>query len=162
MLNRKRLGAVLTMALLAAAPPAGHAQSGGGLNPSAQRLEGSWSVTYTVTMPGESPFRGFTLTTYHTDGTLLLLPVSMSQSAAVGEWVRIGDRRFAFTHVRFTFDGAQKLTGRLKTRGVLELNPTADEYTGQFKADTLDLTGNVVRSLEGSFRGNRMAVETLQ
>jgi hypothetical protein len=133
------------------------------ISPTGQHLEGSWMGTSTVNVsPGQpSTTRPF-LTTYHPDGTMLYVPNTPLQSVATGEWVRTGDRQFAVTHVRFTFDENRQLTGTIQIRATVQLHETLNAYSGQFKADTLDTNGNMVRSGEGTFQATRISIEPHQ
>ena len=132
------------------------------ISPTGQHLEGSWMGTATINVPGQSPITQPFLTTYHPDGTMLLVLSTPLQSVATGEWVRTGDRQFAVTHVRFTFDENRRLTGTLKVRATLQLHESLDAYSGQSKTDTLDTNGNVVRSVEATLQAKRIGVEPLQ
>ena len=152
---------ILAATLALAALPGPRAEPGA-IGPGSQHLEGAWSGTSTSTVnagsgvpPSTQPFH----TTFHRDGTLLFVPSSPAQSVGVGEWVRIGDRQFAYTHTRFAFDENRRVSGMIRVRATLQLHEGMQTLSGQLKADILDTSGGVLRTAEGTFQARRLPIE---
>lgn len=125
-----------------------------------QRLEGTWHVTSqaTGTLQNLALFTG--------DGGFVAVPTGRTttgaESAALGSWIRTGDRQFAVTQYRFTYDTAGSVTGTRKIRWNLTLNDTLDGFTAPYTSDILDLSGNVVSTTQSTLLGKRISVEPLE
>ena len=128
-----------------------------GVSAVGQHLEGAWQVTSTA--------GGLTnLALFTADGGFIAVPTTSrtTESAAVGSWIRTGDRQFAVTQYRFTYDTAGNLTGIRKIRWNLTLNDTLDGFSAPFTSDILDLNGNVLSTSQSTLLGKRINVEPLE
>jgi hypothetical protein len=115
--------------------------------------EGSW--IYTVTIPGYS-FLG--LETYSAGGgyseadQLSFSPVGVA-SAGHGVWKCTGERTFLLTYLNLTFDAfsSGNPTGTLVVRQATTIDKTGKSYTGSGDYTYLDLKGNPIPSISGTF-----------
>src|SRR6266540_6394429 len=71
------------------------------LNTSGQSMQGTWLAG--VALPG-GDFQTFEIGTFYPDGSYTGANVDLSHSAHIGVWLRVGDRKFAFTVTYFTHD----------------------------------------------------------
>jgi hypothetical protein len=88
---------------------------------SSNTLEGTWIAQ--VANPG-APLMLFEVGTYHANGSYSGANVNPSHTEHKGVWLRIGDRKFAFTFMFFTRDDKGAFNGIIKARGVVTDNPT--------------------------------------
>jgi hypothetical protein len=122
-----------------------------------QHLEGAWMTTV------QSSGNPANFTLFTADGGFIAVPTGFTSSAAIGSWVRTGDRQFAVTQYRWHYDSAAGTrTGVEKIRWTLTLNDTLDGFTAPYLSDTLDLNGNVVSSGQNTLIGKRIAVEPVE
>jgi|SRR2546421_22669 len=120
-----------------------------------QHLRGAFMVTATV--PGFTPVKA--LVTYNRDGGLAaattalnqigpFLPPGTTSTAAFGQWMRIGQSRFASTFQAALSAGGAAI-GFLRNRETVDLDSTGDGYAGTFTLDLLNPDGTLNRTLGG-------------
>jgi hypothetical protein len=134
------------------------AQSGPAINPAGQRLEGVFLVTVTPES-GAPAYKIIRL--FLPNGSVVGPGPSALASTACGEWLRTGDREFAITIVSFNYSTAGPALSITTSRGTVRLNETADQLSGRFVSDTVDLDGNLLASITASVQGQRIQVQTL-
>ena len=125
---------------------------------SAPTLVGAWSIDVTPTLRPAFVSVG----TFSADGTLTNISVPslvVPESAGYGEWVRIGQHRFAITFHTVVSDGAGNLSARGKVRATLTV--AGDTVTGVFQVDYFDPSGGLIASDTGTVQGRRLRVEAL-
>jgi hypothetical protein len=71
------------------------------------------------------------------------------------------DRRFAVTFVGLEYATDGSTSGTYKVRSQVTLSDDSQEFSGPFKAEIFDLSGNVTFTLTGTVRAKRVLVEAL-
>jgi hypothetical protein len=126
--------------------------SGGG-----QRLEGVFLVNITPDAGGPPP--SMLIRQFSPSGLVVGPQASLFGGIVCGEWVRTGDRQFAFTNVSFNYASTGQVSGTVKTVGSLTLNNDGTEFTGRLRSQSFDLAGNLLTSFTASAAGTRIQVE---
>ena len=150
--------AIMTLAAFVGSQPS-QAQQGGGIN-RLQKLAGAWSVEVTVEIQ-QITFPG--LLTFTSDGIVLGdEPGAPFETTAHGNWIATGPREAAFTFVALVGGGpGGNVSATAKIVGKLEFDARTDNWRGPFKIQVFDPDGNELFADRGTFRGTRIAVETL-
>lgn len=172
----RTIGALLTSLALVACWTLGYspdvsAQSlelstAGAATPRKSALVGSWLET--VTFPAETgrpPLKS--LGTFHDDGTMVCSDqgsVTIGDQPGVftschGVWTHLSKRLFAYTSVELISDLNGSLVGYLKVRGVYDVSPSGDQYTGTSTAQIVDTDGNVLFAVDVTNEGHRIQIE---
>ena len=130
-----------------------------GENERQEKLLGSWNaVTTTVTQGTTFP----ALLTFAADGGMIAdEPPSPFETSGHGNWVSTGRRDVAFTFVSLIGSAEGPLSVKLKVIGTLRFNSANDSWSGPFKIDVIDPSGQVTFSDRGTFSLTRIAVERL-
>ena len=78
----------------------------------------------------------------------------------LGQWVRTGNREFAFTFLANTYDSSGNYTGTHRVHGMMTLGDDSTTATGKTLLDILDPTGTVVFTSPGptTFTGMKLVV----
>jgi hypothetical protein len=123
-----------------------------------KELLGSWSVEVTLTdLP---PFAA--LLTFTSDGSVIsdeqMNPV---ETPGHGNWVSKGPGKVAYTFVAFMGNADGTLNSTIKVIGILKYDSGKHSWSGPMNVTQTDLEGNVLFSATGSFKLNRIAVESL-
>ena len=81
---------------------------------------------------------------------------------AHGNWVKIGDHRYAATSRAPDYDDAHHFTGERKVKNILTVNRRGEELTGSFRLD-LSLADGTILPFHpaGTYHGVRMPIEPL-
>ena len=161
------LGPGLLLAVLVSLLGA-HAIAAGGeselraVSPVGQELEGTWRVQVSpenppIGLPPSFP----TLNTFMPSGELLETGVGTPPSRRTpghGEWLRTGDRRFAFTLVFFRFDAEGRYIGDLEASTQIRLARNLRRFRGFSTAVLHDPQGNVVGTFNSTTNGERIEI----
>jgi hypothetical protein len=121
---------------------------------SSSNLVGTWRINVTAAEGYWEAFEG--LHTYFADG-------NWTEANSLGEvnhgvWMGNGSTSL-LTFEGYSFDEQRKYTGKFQVRASITL-ASADNITGQWEMDTIDLEGNVTENAaSGTFDGTRMEVE---
>jgi hypothetical protein len=142
----------VAVAVIAAQSVSDNNNGGGG-----QRLEGVFLVNVTPDAGGPPPL--MLIRQFTPNGGVVGPQASLFGGIVCGEWVRTGNRQFAFTNVSFNYSPAGPVSGTVKIVGSLTLNDEGNELTGRFRTQSFDLTGNLVTSFTASVQGKRIQVE---
>jgi hypothetical protein len=98
------------------------------------------------------------LTSFTRDGRIT--NVSPTEGAAVGEWIKTNSGQFAVTFMGFAKVGEDFLLAKI--RATLEVNESGDTFTGPYQLEIFDSEGKVVITVNGTVRGTRFGVESLE
>lgn len=163
-MNTKRIlmMLVLTTAIAAQITLAGTQSSKGDGLAAAKKsrtVTGSWIVN---AMPapeaGVPPL--MSLATITRDGGIVNSPMP-GQGTGPGQWVKTGSEEFAVTFIHLLYDVNGQFTGTVKVRASLTVDGEGNEFSGPFKTDIFDASGNPLFSFEGTVHGTRISVEPL-
>ncbi len=127
-----------------------------------QELEGTWRVQVSpenppIGLPPSFP----SLNTFMPSGELLETSVGTPpsrRSPGHGEWLRTGDRRFAFTFVFFRFDAENRYIGELEASSQIRLARNLRRFRGFSTAVLRDPQGNVVGTFRSTVNGERIEI----
>ena len=122
----------------------------------ASEIEGTWLAT--VTIPdGPPPFPS--LVTYARGGALTVTDSSVAPALGnvyQGTWTKTGPREFTFTFLGFQFDDAGVLTGYIRARETIQLQPGGRAYNGTTTIEFLDLNLDVVGTASSTSQATRV------
>ena len=128
------------------------------MNKQMQTPVGAWLVA--VDMAGQTAFPG--LLTFNSDGTVMATePPSAFESTGHGSWQMTAEGTVAYTFVALFGSAEGKNTGRLKVVGTLHNNSTQEGWSGPFKVEMVDHTGQITFAERGAFTLTQIAVEFL-
>lgn len=113
---------------------------------SGQSLQGTWLSG--VALPG-GDFNTFELGTFNPDSSYTGANVDPSHSAHIGVWLRVGDRKFAFTVQFFTHDEKGVFNGIVKARAILTLAEDLKSYDSAGERVTMDTSGRELQVISG-------------
>jgi hypothetical protein len=135
-------------------------------SPKKKSIIGSWMETVTLSVPGNPSFKS--LNTFTADGGLIVadqgnvnLGANTLYSAGHGSWVALEGRTVAWTILELVADLNGNPMGLLKVSGRYTVDESGNSYSGNFKAEQVDVVGNLVFSVEGTNEGHRIDVEPL-
>jgi hypothetical protein len=111
-----------------------------------QSLQGTW-IAQLAAPNGDATF--FEVGTFYPDGSYTGAHVNPSHSPHVGVWLRIGDRKFAFTVMFFTSDEKGVFNGVVKARGVLTLAEDLQTYSAAMERVIMDTAGKELQVITG-------------
>ena len=121
---------------------------------------GSWEVVVTAVGQGTT-FPA--LLTFNDDGSMLAdEPPSPFETSGHGNWISTGRRDVAYTFVALIGSAEGSLSVKLKVVGTLHFDSTNNTWSGPFKIDGFDPSGQVILSDHGTFSLTRIAVERLE
>jgi len=127
-----------------------------------QHLEGSWVVSAIANLPVIPPPHLTALLTFTADGSAVGTPaLAFVVSNAHGVWQRLGNRTFAVTLVYLRRDSAGEFIGTSKVRSTLTLDESSAHAAGRYEISVLDLGGNQVGGISGTFELTRIQSEPL-
>jgi len=124
-----------------------------------EKLLGSWNVVVTTEVQGTTfP----SLLTFSDDGGMIAdEPPSPFETSGHGNWVSAGRREVAYTFVSLIGSPEGPLSSKLKVVGTLQHDAGNDSWSGPFKIDVFDASGQVIFTDQGTFTLTRIAVESL-
>ena len=118
-------------------------------------IAGTWRVQVQfdpeIDIQGHVDFSSFT-----SDGRLINVG---PQAAGVGEWARSSESQYAITFYAYT--ATEEGPAWFTVRSTITLNDAADEFTGPFRTDFYDLSGNPLFSVTGTVLARRLQLEPL-
>jgi hypothetical protein len=130
-----------------------------GANDRKERLVGSWDVVVTTETQGTT-FPA--LLTFTGDGNVIAdEPPSPFETSGHGAWVSTGRRTAAYTFVALIGSAEGPLSAKLKVVGKLRLDADEGTWSGPFKIDVIDPSGQVIFTDRGTFSLTRIGVEHL-
>jgi hypothetical protein len=159
---------LLTLSILFGGHGAGHAQQVGealrtpekAVAVVNQTLSGTW--LYELRRGGQPTGQPpvLLLIQFNPDGTINASAADGSQSAHVGMWLRVGDRKFMITTFLFSFNEARAFTSILKIRGNIQLSQDGQTVSGSQEVVIMDREGKPITTAPGgSFTGVRLSPE---
>lgn len=123
-----------------------------------EKLLGSWNVA--VTTPNQGTFPA--LLTFTADGSVIAdespLPF---ETSGHGNWVMRDDGEVTLTFVALLGSQEGKNTGKIKVVGTLQFDGDTAGWSGRFKIDLFDASGQVTFTDRGTHTLTRIAVEAL-
>jgi hypothetical protein len=133
---------------------------------SVDRIVGFWKVT-TVSegSPGipDGTVINDGFTQWHPDGTEILNSSHPAASGnfCLGVWKKTGSFHYTLNHFILSSDpSTDTLSGRGQLREEIELDHGGDSYLGTFTSDQYDLSGHLLRHVQGTVTGTRITVNT--
>ena len=127
------------------------------INTGNQSLQGTWIAQ--VADPGGSVAL-FEVGTFYPDGSYAGSNVNASHTTHHGVWLRVGDRKFAFTVMFFTHDDKGVFNGIVKARAILTLAEDLKSYDTAAERIVMDTSGKELQVITGiKGRSVRMDVE---
>jgi len=99
---------------------------------------------------------------WHSDGTEMMNSsrAPVTQSFCMGVWQKIGRSSYQLNHFALTFDTSNNFVGPAQVQEDVTLDKKADQYTGTFKTDFYDPSGNVLLEVMGNITAIRITVNT--
>jgi hypothetical protein len=125
-----------------------------------EKLLGSWQVKVTTPTQGTFP----ALLTFTTDGSLIADEPGSSpfETSGHGNWIGKSSEEIAYTFVALIGSTNGSLSATIKVVGTLKFDSGKDSWSGPFKIDVTDPSGQVMVSDRGIFNLTRIAVEAIQ
>jgi hypothetical protein len=159
---------LLTLTILLGGLAAGHAQTVGealrtpekAVPVVNQTLSGTW--LYELRRGGQPAGQPpvLLLIQFNPDGTINASAAEGAQSAHVGMWLRVGDRKFMITTFVFSFNETRTFTSILKIRGNVQLSPDGQTVSGTQEVVIMDREGKPMATAPGgTFTGVRLSPE---
>jgi hypothetical protein len=128
----------------------------------AQRIEGSWDITATISVPPGAPQPPPVIShaTFSRGGAVFGSDRTRPFSKQHGAWVHLGGNKFASTRTEDLFDPMGNFAGTFKVN--LSLTVTRrDEFVGVASVEFRDAAGNLTRNACATVRAARIKVEPL-
>ena len=99
---------------------------------------------------------------WHGDGTEIMnsTRAPVTQGFCMGVWHRTGKSSYELNHFALSFDTSNNFVGPAQIREDVTLDKKADQYTGTFKVDQYDSSGNVLAEVVGQITAIRITVDT--
>jgi hypothetical protein len=105
--------------------------------------------------------------TFHTDGTFIENSfadyIAPQATPGQGLWALTGNGEFALTFYGVLIGSVTdpQFQGTYKVRSKLTTNEAGDQFSGPFKIDIFDPSGNFLASLDGTVQARRAVLESL-
>jgi hypothetical protein len=99
---------------------------------------------------------------WHDDGTEIMNSTKppVTQSFCMGVWHKTGRLSYELNHFALSFDTSNNFVGPAQIHEDVTLDKKADQYTGTFKIDQYDPSGNVLAEIVGQVTATRITVDT--
>jgi hypothetical protein len=99
---------------------------------------------------------------WHSDGTEIMNSsrAPVMQNFCMGVWQKTGNFSYELNHFALTFDTSNNFVGPVQIHEDVTLDKKADQYTGTFKTDQYDPSGNVLAEVVGQITAIRITVDT--
>jgi hypothetical protein len=124
----------------------------------AEKLLGSWNVE--ISTPNQGTFPA--LITFSADGSVIASESPLPfESSGHGSWVSSNDGEAAFTFVALFGGEEGKNTGKLTVVGTLQFDAGNNSWSGPFKINVVDASGQDLAADAGTFSMTHIAVEPL-
>jgi len=102
------------------------------------------------------------LLTFTSDGIVLAdEPSNGFETTGHGNWVATGGTQVAYTFQAYVGSPTSQISASVKVVGTLQFNAVQDKWSGPFKVEVFDPSGNLLFSDRGIFRGARIQIESL-
>ena len=148
----QKLRAILLAVALASISGVVQAQS-----PLLQRMEGIW--IFRAMIPGQ-PLPAYTGTArFLPDGKMSGPPNDRNSGPTIGNWIRTGNKEFAFTFVANTYDEMGNFRTTNRVRGMMAISEDGLLAAGRTMVDILNSAGEIILSRTTQFTGSRVVVE---
>jgi hypothetical protein len=130
-----------------------------GADSDGEHLEGTWIVDAVTNIPSAPPVTS--LATFSRDGGVTETSSLTSVGPGHGEWIRIGNRKFALTVWYLRFSSTGQFIGSSRVRATFELDTNLTQGRGTFQAEVFDLNANLLFSYGGTSTARRIQVVPL-
>lgn len=99
---------------------------------------------------------------WHDDGTEMMnsTRVPATSSFCMGIWHKTGKLTYELNHFALSFDTSGNFVGPTQIHEDVTLDKKADQYTGTFKIDQYDPSGNLLQEVLGQIAAIRITVNT--
>ena len=99
---------------------------------------------------------------WHSDGTEMMNSsrAPVTQSFCMGVWQKTGPSSYQLNHFALTFDTSNNFVGPAQVQEDVTLDKKGDQYTGTFKTDFYDPSGNVIVEVVGNITATRITVNS--
>jgi hypothetical protein len=99
---------------------------------------------------------------WHGDGTEIMnsTRAPVTQSFCMGVWHKTGKLSYELNHFALSFDTSNNFVGPAQIHEDVTLDKKADQYTGTFKIDQYDPSGNLLAEVVGQITAIRITVDT--
>ena len=99
---------------------------------------------------------------WHGDGTEIMnsTRAPVTQSFCMGVWHKTGKSSYELNHFALSFDTSNNFVGPAQIQEDVSLDKKADQYTGTFKIDQYDPSGNLLAEVVGNITAIRITVNT--
>ena len=99
---------------------------------------------------------------WHSDGTEIMnsTRAPVTQSFCMGVWQKTGKSSYELNHFALGFDTSNNFVGPAQIQEDVTLDKKADQYTGTFKIDQYDPSGNLLAEVVGNITAIRITVNT--
>ncbi|MGH7779260.1 MAG: hypothetical protein ACREQR_05495 [Candidatus Binataceae bacterium] len=99
---------------------------------------------------------------WHGDGTEIMnsTRAPQTQSFCLGVWHKTGKSTYELNHFGLSFDTSNNFVGPLQIYEDVTLDKKADQYSGSFKIDQYDPSGNMLAEVVGQITAIRVTVDT--
>ena len=99
---------------------------------------------------------------WHSDGTEIMnsTRAPVTQSFCMGVWHKTGKSSYELNHFALGFDTSNNFVGPVQIHEDVTLDKKADQYTGTFKIDQFDPSGNLLAEVVGKITAIRITVNT--
>ncbi|MGH7778977.1 MAG: hypothetical protein ACREQR_04025, partial [Candidatus Binataceae bacterium] len=99
---------------------------------------------------------------WHEDGTEIMnsTRAPATQSFCMGVWHKTGNSSYELNHFALSFDTSNNFVGPAQIHEDVTVDKKADQYTGTFKIDQYDPSGNVLAEVVGQITAIRITVNT--
>lgn len=102
------------------------------------------------------------LVQWHEDGTEIMnsTRVPATGNICMGIWHKTGKLTYALNHFTLAFDTNGNFVGPGQIHESITLDKPADQYSGTFKIDQYDPSGNLLQEIVGQVTAKRITVDT--
>jgi hypothetical protein len=99
---------------------------------------------------------------WHGDGTEIMnsTRVPATGDFCMGVWKKNGKSGYELNHFGLSFDPSGTFVGPAQIHENITLNKKADQYSGTFKIDQYDPSGNLLVEIVGQIAATRVTVDT--
>ncbi len=160
MMNSKRIviNLTITMTMAALALAAISQSDVYAQNSKVKALTGAWRVEAATQLQGTA----LAFLTFTSDGIVLAdEPSGGFETTGHGNWVATGGSGVAYTFQAYVGSPSGQISASIKVVGTLQFNALQDKWSGPFKVEVFDPSGNLLFSDRGTFRGTRIQIESL-
>ena len=143
---------LLALLVMTTLSPAIQAQSFG-----SQEAVGTW--TFYIKIAGAPPCQCIQLSAFRADGTLDGPANDHFSGAALGLWKKTGFRDITFSFVQNNINADGSAGGVYVIKGVMTLNPTGDQSSGNSTFQLIDNSGKVLFAGTATFTATKLKLD---